>query len=131
MRQTRHMASMHPASSPRVEGSDHWHHTPARPSAKAILSQFESLTLTATPPTLLRKDSGLKSDEGLKSDSGLKSDERLKSEPCVLLVVWDVSAAKARARIKIRKIKHDSVANNIAFAHVFEHAHFNGRVGVV
>ena len=118
MRQTRHMASMHPASSPRVEGSDHCHHTPARPSAKAIL-------------TLLRKDSGLKSDEGLKSDSGLKSDEGLKSEPCVLLVVWDVSAAKARARIKIRKIKHDSVANNIAFAHVFEHAHFNGRVGVV
>jgi len=43
---------MHPSRPPRVLGSDHWHHNPGWPSAKGILSQFESLPPTATPATL-------------------------------------------------------------------------------
>ena len=37
---------------PGVCGSDHWQHTPGRPSAKGILSQFKSLPPTTTPSTL-------------------------------------------------------------------------------
>jgi len=45
---------LHPSGSPRVLGSDHWHHTQGWPSAKGILSQLKSLPPTSTPNTLQR-----------------------------------------------------------------------------